>query len=1122
MENISMLLEADELARKRIETETGTNFFVEASAGSGKTTALVKRMVALVESGVPVDKICAITFTKAAAREFYRRFQNELALRSTDPKVRKNRRDKCAEALKNINLCFTGTIDSFCNMLVSEHPMEAAVPVDASIRTDAELKKIYLREYRRAACGDYGPALLEKYRRFRTVHWDADGIFFDNIQAFMDTRSAKLCFDSPEDIGFDENDAEKHRIIELLRYIVEHQEDICYAGSGKAGMQRKAAVASVEKLLPVLDKNWSENIAEILGVLVYQKGEEDSGKRCVALTADLSDEFLLRFGDCIGTYIKEDVGKKGVLKHFLDLMFSGSPVRLLSELQHAVAVDFLDHFARGMADVLRSSGELSYFDYLLYLRNMLRTDAQKGGRLIKHIQKRHSCYLIDEFQDTNPLQAEVFFYLTAKKPDADWRRCVPKPGSLFIVGDPKQSIYRFRSADVSSFLRVKEMFGSGIGEVLQLHKNFRSTEKLCGWFNGIFSDMMPEETDIQSKYSVIPLEGGSAQPTGRLCGVYHYDSHKQNRSNDDAQMLVPVIKRLVGSPEHTIRGEKKGEIRPVRYGDIMVILPRKKSKLSSYLDALVRAGIPVYVEGETNFDSCTALVTAAHIMGAVVLRGDSAHLYAALRSPAFGVSEADLCRWKEKGCRLRLFPLPEGADACGPVYDALAALNELKNGIRGMTSSALLEYIAEKLELTVCCGSDNMEYLYYAIELLREAELSGQVCSQAQGAEFVAELVESSPQERCLSLRKSGDRVHLANLHKVKGLEAPVVILADPVLNTHEASQRVEYTGTEPTRWHFRLTGGAFGTTVTSTSGFGEEKLAEEESLGAERLRLMYVAATRARDALIVSRLVDNDGIPADSNPWSVFLPGAQPIDDVLAADACAAQVHNEVPDMDSVRRRAEEQCVFADRACEQTSYTLELPSHIRVPGQHADRDDSDDPTGAESISGNSRSEVARRHAAVLGTMVHRLMEVLVSSRGRADIDRLIEGMKLEYGLYSSEGGQLLELVREAAETVKNGGYPQQNEVPQDILSELLEADEVLCEVPFCLRCTDADGTKLTNGIIDLVYRKNGQWHIIDYKTSENKGDLDRRYASQLETYREAFRQLTGCDADARVYSIGV
>ena len=146
-------IEIDSNSRNRIVSETNKNFFVEAGAGSGKTTMLVSRMVAMVEQGKDISKICAITFTKAAAGEFYDRFQKMLIERSNPdfvyrdekragqlPAPTEETRKYCAEALENIDLCFMGTIDSFCNMVLSEHPFDANIPSDSSLITDDELE----------------------------------------------------------------------------------------------------------------------------------------------------------------------------------------------------------------------------------------------------------------------------------------------------------------------------------------------------------------------------------------------------------------------------------------------------------------------------------------------------------------------------------------------------------------------------------------------------------------------------------------------------------------------------------------------------------------------------------------------------------------------------------------------------------------------------------------------------------------------------------------------------------------------------------------------------------------------------------------------------------------------
>ena len=119
------------------------------------------------------------------------------------------------------------------------------------------------------------------------------------------------------------------------------------------------------------------------------------------------------------------------------------------------------------------------------------------------------------FPDTNPMQAEVFFYLTAEEPVADWRQCRPNQGSLFIVGDPKQSIYRFRSVDVTSFLNVRKLFGEGAGDVLKLTRNFRSRSGLLDYFNKTFTTLLPEDTPYQSRFEEITGE------KVKDAGIYH-------------------------------------------------------------------------------------------------------------------------------------------------------------------------------------------------------------------------------------------------------------------------------------------------------------------------------------------------------------------------------------------------------------------------------------------------------------------------------------------------------------------------------------------------------------------------------------------------------------------------
>ena len=169
-----MVKDIDTLSRERIVQDLEHNLFVEASAGSGKTTSLVNRMVALVEKGVPVDKICTITFTKAAADEFYARFQSLLSIRSVNipddsdialgPKSEESVL-RCQEALANIDLCYLVTIDAFTNMIAHEMPNEIGIPSDATVIGEDERESLIKKQYEKILSDDSHP--LHKYARDR-------------------------------------------------------------------------------------------------------------------------------------------------------------------------------------------------------------------------------------------------------------------------------------------------------------------------------------------------------------------------------------------------------------------------------------------------------------------------------------------------------------------------------------------------------------------------------------------------------------------------------------------------------------------------------------------------------------------------------------------------------------------------------------------------------------------------------------------------------------------------------------------------------------------------------------------------------------------------------------------
>lgn len=1098
-------MQQDEISRKKIVEQISSNFFVEAGAGSGKTTILVKRMVAMVEQGLDVSKICAITFTKPAAGEFYDRFQKALIERSTatavDGYVPKPgdlenptplTRARCVAALNNIDLCFMGTIDAFCNMILSEHPTKAGIPSNAAILTPEQMQAQYKKAYSDIQKGLYGAQLQQLCRRFRAFHDNPDAVFLGIINKLMDTRNCDYVFDP---LPGDDVDAilaeEKAPVLKLLRTLVDHPEYLC----GKNGVSRKAwdTLQAKQKLL---FSPWQDNINQVMKAL-----------NAISKLRLIPEADLATFGPAGAAMLQPHITGKSV-KWFEFSEDALTPLfHRLQDLQYAVTMRFLTAATRQIADNLRREGNLTFFDYLLYLRDMLKADAAADGRLIRHIYNRHSYFLIDEFQDTNPMQAEVFFYLTAQKPVADWRKCIPHPGSLFIVGDPKQSIYRFRYADVSAFLRIKEMFAGQVGEVVYLTRNFRSTHKMRSWFNDTFRTLLPETTTLQSKYEPIPLEAPPA-PDDTFEGIYSYDvdgSKTPDPQDMDPAKVAKIIKRIVGNPAYKIQERGDKEPRLVTYQDIMLITFRK-TKMGNYIQTFTEQEIPFRIEGKVLFSECPALVTATHIFSAVASPNALHLLFGALTCKRFGFDYNTLHRLKNQGFDFNLYAThPEDE----PVSAALAQLKKLVQRSHQLSAAALFAAILEDLSIFQSISSKNMEYVYFALELLRSAENSGQFATTAQAAEYLQLLCsDASNTERAISLTRNENRVHIANLHKVKGLEAPIVILADPFQSTHKPEIRVQQQDPKPLCWIFSIRNGIYGNFI-SCNGCDEALDSEIACLEAEEKRLLYVAATRARRVLIVANAVKSSGESNDRNPWKFFV------------DRCEGDFFESLPPgtIQSVPPKttvhadqlyADTENLLCDTQCGKSSYAILRPSQIKLKGKTSSEDNFEDVEVA-----TVRTHTVRANAAVIGTLVHSLMESLVSSRNQAQLESLVSEITSEY---EAEGEAYRQMLMQVGNTIRNGGFPQESEAPRDILNCLLNADEVYCEVPFC-RKSEGD---IWHGIMDVVYRIGDQWFILDYKTNADAHDLDVLYRQQLDAYVEAFRDLTGHSAKSLIYHIDV
>ncbi len=1085
------IMEQDALARTQITSEINRNFFVEAAAGSGKTSSLVDRMIAMVGAGIDVSKICAITFTKAAAKEFYGRFQKQLMERSSDDKTDAVLRTRYAEALRNIDLCFMGTIDSFSDMLLHEHPLEAGMPSETKVCSDNDAKPQYLAEYARIKCGEYGESLRKKYELFRAAQTNADNVFANCIGIFTERREADFVYTPPENIDINTQYTNwKYRLLLTLNRLQKHQE---YQFTGRSNSS-KEAWSQLPKHISVLHNSWNHQIGDVLSALKklgdLRLGKDRNGQLLTpeAIDAELPEVFELHEGS--PSY------------YYLNLVES-DVYKTLKKLQYAATMDFLVSASKEIAKEMRRNGTMTFHDALLTLRDLLKYDAATGGRLIRHIANRHRFYLVDEFQDTDPLQAEVVFYLAAQEPQPDWTACVPRAGSLFIVGDPKQSIYRFRGADVSSFLRVRSMFKQGAGEVLTLSRNFRSTVKLQTMFNDVFPEMLEEIENVQSGYHPIPIDETKADDL--TTGIYTYPVHFDNKLVDDGEQLVEVIRRLIGNPAVRLKDGK-----PPQFRDIMIITYRK-GKIAAFAKQLTAAGIPVHVEGKINLAECPALNAVVELFAAVSAPVDTMSVYKALISAAFCIPYDMIHDYCSLGGKLSAYYENEDMLSQYPaIRNALERIKNYANDARSNDSAALLQKITDGEKLLAKTGSASLEYYCYAVELLRKKESDGEILNHADAAAYLRKLLTESGEERCVSLSPDDNRVHIANLHKVKGLQAPIVILAEPNAKDFDPTLRQVHDPekTECRVFKLQYTNPKTHVTITyaETEQFPDDWINESQCMTAEKERLLYVAATRAENILIIGDSVkEKDGSRYDGNPWQAFLPYAEG-----TVAACIPENSTVIPvpklrtDADALYEQAAAQSVLAEPSVSEPTYSIVRPSQIKLKSVTAE--DSDDIQEQTPID---------RNAALTGTLVHRLMECIVSGGVPEDTSMLISAILREYDADAEIYAPLLQKV---LKRMTIGGYPQESGFKADLLAILRQADEVYCEVPFCQKRE----SEIVHGIIDLLYRCGDVWQIIDFKTNAERIRLAEKYSAQLAAYTEAVREIAGVEAQAKIYHIDI
>ncbi|GAA1941611.1 UvrD-helicase domain-containing protein [Microbacterium aoyamense] len=1080
----------DQPARHEIRTSLDENLFVDAGAGSGKTSALVGRVVESVLGADPVrlSKTAVVTFTEKAGAELRDR------LREAFEEEHRSGTPRAEEALDDLDAAAIGTLHSFAQRILAAFPIQAGMPpmvevldeVGSSVAFDDRWSTMWRRMlaedalaeslHLALAVGVKDEQLRFLARRFGN-DWDLipshvlatpeHGMVLPDTAPLL--RRAILLAESESECR---NDSD--RFLEVLRGVGDWVSRFRHAGDDR---ERFALVRELGYLKLGYGQrgNWPD-----LGRL---KDE------CRALAAD-AQAIAAAYGDAA-----------------------------LRPLARWIAAAVLDDARERVA-----SGSLEFHDLLVASRDLLRTDADARAAL----QEQYQRLLLDEFQDTDPIQIELAVRIAGGR-DADaehWHDIVLPPGSLFVVGDPKQSIYRFRRANIATYLEA----GERLGGRRSLVANFRTVPPILDWINTVFGRIIVEKHGAQPRYE--PLEpvrdvtgdDGSALvgPTVTLLGVEPHPPRtpvgpqREAEANDVASVIRTALaegwtvgeRYMEEQPDGTM--VERTRFRPLSARDIAVLIPARTS-LPFLEDALDAAGVPYRTESSSLVYQSTEIRSLLAALRAIGDPSDQLATVTALRSALFGCGDDDLFIYKRDGGAFTVSaPVPDDL-ASTPVGIAMTYLNGLFRRSRWMTPAELLTTISidrRVLEAaTITEPSSRARDQWGRVRFVIDQARAWSDISHGGLREYLAWASHQSQDgarvAESLLPETDLDVVRIMTVHAAKGLEFGMVVLSG--LTSHPQRQN-------GVRLLWRDRGYAVSLSSSlQTTDFADAAPIDEQMDDEERRRLLYVGTTRARDHLVVSlHRAERDAVST----------AAEILVEAGAADVPGVHVYEAGPlgDVPAARVTAPAPGSTWEEWSDETERVVAAslrPSAVTASGLEGTEPEvvwaiADEPAAADVVAGQAKGvrdvELAPwmkgRYGNLIGRAVHGTLQAVGGDASL--VDGVAEAQALAEGI-PTLATAVASFVRSALGTpVVERAFSSEH------WSELYVG-------------STGDDELVHEGFIDLLFRDgDGSLVIVDYKTDEIP-DAEARaaraahYAPQLKEYARMLEVATGERARAEL-----
>lgn len=835
------------------------SMLVEAGAGSGKTAVMAGRIAMMLADGVSPRSIAAVTFTELAASELLSRVRElvadlaagriatELQVALPDG-LSAIRQTNLAAASAAIDEITCSTIHGFCQCLIKPYPAEAGIDPGASVMDSSQADLTFVE-------------IVDSWLRDRLSEGQG------GILAEMVLHSPK------ETVALIRNIADNLRrrptlsaspvspINEHLAAFQQAVEDfVKFMKSAEAMEPETAAIAEqfaemASALADAPDVSTSAGLVQLLtmrphlnlckkggGFLAYRK----KGKWATAAKhAGLSKADGDRLNDAAEAHYAAACNAWDALSQAA----AGHALAALVEEARPVLQRYRDH--------KRASAQLDFDDLLFAARDLLRDhdDVRRAlGQQFAHV-------LVDEFQDTDPIQAEIFWRLCGDPvdDDDDWTRFRIRPGALFLVGDPKQAIYRFRGADVGAYVQARDAFhAQGPGSVLSISTNFRSCASILSFVNERFEDVLsahgqPGFTALdafhkdRSELCVAALDIALGDAIGK--------ANSDQLRDAEAEAVADLCARLIGS--HSIVDRRSGVERPCKPGDIALLAPTG-SDLWRYEEALERRGIPVAPQAGKGLFRRQEIQDLIALTRVLADRRDTLALGALLRGPLVGLTEEELLdiiwelpRSEEEPDRIPRLDL--GVDASAIKHslarDVIERLQSLARRVNSTTPHTLLSQAIDVMRVRPILLERHHGQAERALANV-DLYLSFSTSYAVRGMRAFAEAMTAAWTDEARAVEGRPDAqeeaVALFTMHASKGLEWPIVIPVNTITSIRSSESAVVDRKAD-----------LFYCPVFDVlpAGYEAARQAEQEELERERMRLWYVAVTRARELLILPRL---------------------------------------------------------------------------------------------------------------------------------------------------------------------------------------------------------------------------------------------------------------------------